>query len=278
MRYSFKVWGQQIDWPELREVWVAADRQGFWDAVWLNDHLYPPRGAPELPILDSFALLAGCAAATTRLRMGVMVAANTFRHPAILAKIAVTIDRMSGGRLELGVGTGWLESEHQAFDISLPDLTERFDRLEETFIILDGLMTAPRFTYSGRYYDIRDAAFEPKPAQQPRVPFVIGGAGMRRTLPLAARWADQWNFPDFGDGVAAFVPRVERLRELCAEAGRDHAAVEISAQFRYPGDLDAATELAHAYRQAGAEHVLVSFVPPADLTLPARLGEVLGSE
>ena len=277
MRYSCKVWGQQIRWDDLRRTWEGIDRDGFWDAVWLNDHLYPPRNARELPIFDPYPLLAGCAAVTERVRFGVMVTANTFRHPAILAKMAITIDEMSAGRLELGIGAGWLESEHRAFDIPLPSMTERFDRLEETFVILDGLFTQECFSHEGRFYTIRDAVFEPKPVQRPRIPFVVGGDGPTRTMPLAARWADQWNFPDFGDGVDRFRERHNLLGELCADIGRDVGEIEVSVQFRYPGDIGEAVELASEYEAAGAQHILVTFMPPSDLTLPHRLGAALAS-
>jgi F420-dependent oxidoreductase-like protein len=256
-------------------VWEGIDRDGFWDAVWLNDHLYPPRSDASLPIFDPYPLLAGCAAVTERVRFGVMVTANTFRHPAVLAKMAVTIDEMSGGRLELGIGAGWLESEHRAFDIPLPSLTERFDRLEETFAILDGLFTQERFTHEGRFYTIRDAVFEPKPVQKPRIPFVVGGDGPRRTMPLAARWADQWNFPDFGEGVVRFRERHELLQELCDDIGRDASEIEVSVQIRYPNDLAKAVDQALEYVEAGADHILVTFMPPSDTALPAQLGEAL---
>ncbi|MGI9607980.1 MAG: LLM class flavin-dependent oxidoreductase [Acidimicrobiales bacterium] len=278
-RFSFKYWGQQTSWVDLEAVWRNADSGGFWDAAWLNDHLYPPRADRELPIFDAYALLAGCAAITNRLRFGVMVTANTFRHPAVLAKMAVTIDHMSNGRLELGVGAGWLESEHEAFGIPLPPLTERFDRLDETFTIIDGLLTNDTFSLDGPFHTIVGAEFMPKSIQKPRIPFVVGGAGPKRTLPLAAKWADQWNYPDFGasDALDVFSDRLALLRSLCAEIGRDPREIEISAQIRYPGDIAAAIDRITAYREAGATHMLVSFMPPTDLGLPAEVGDALGN-
>lgn len=277
MRHSFKVWAQEAEWSELSRAWIDADRGGFWDAVWLNDHLYPPKSDPALPMMEAWTLLGGLAALTERIRFGTMVTANTFRHPAILAKQAATVDRMSGGRLDIGIGTGWHEPEHRAYGIELPPVAERFDRLEETFAILHGLMTEDRFSFEGIHHRISDARFEPKPLQRPRPPFVIGGSGPRRTIPLAARWADHWNFPDFtGDGDL-FVRSLARLDEVCDEIGRDRSEIEVSVQFRYPGTIAETLDLVDRYEGLGAEHVLVSFSPPADSTLPPAVAEALAS-
>lgn len=274
-RHSFKFWAQDHDWADLRQVWVEADRGGFWDAVWLNDHLYPPRGGEDRPIMEPMSLFGGAAALTTRIRFGTMVAANTFRHPVLLAKQAVTLDQMSGGRLELGVGAGWHEREHQAFDIQLPSIRERFERLEETFAILHGLMTEEVFDFAGKHHTISGARFEPKPVQRPRPPFVVGGTGPKRTIPLAARWADQWNFPDFTSDLSLFRSSLARLDEACEEVGRDRADIEVSVQFRYPDDVGAAVESVEAYKGAGANHVLVTFMPPTPTDLPSEVAAAL---
>ncbi len=275
MRYSFKVWAQEATWVQLRDIWVEADKGGFWDMVWLNDHLYPPKAPEHLPIMDGWTLFAGLAAITDRIRFGTMVTANTFRHPVILAKQAVTLDHMSDGRLEIGVGTGWHEGEHHRFGIELPPLKERFEMLDETFTILDGLMRNQIYSFDGKHRTITDAHFEPKPIQKPRPPFVIGGTGPKKTIPLAAKWADQWNFPDFTTDPDLFSNRLERLHEACEEIGRNVADIEISVQFRYSGDPVQARDLADTYRELGAQHILVSFTPPADPTLPPKLAAAL---
>ncbi len=275
MKFSFKTWGQQIEWSMLRDIWIEADRGGFWDGVWLNDHFYPPKSPSELPIFEAWSLLAGLAALTERLRFGTMVTANTFRHPVVVAKMAATIDHMSNGRLNVGIGTGWHEGEHAAYGIALPSLTDRFDMLDETFTIIDGLMTNEVFSFEGKHHRLVEARFEPKSVQRPRPPFVIGGAGPNRTLPLAAKWADHWNFPDYDRDVAAFETRVVRLRSLCAEIGRDPAEIEISAQFRFD-NLAEIPDLIAGYEAAGANHVLVSFSPPGDPTLPVKVADYLG--
>lgn len=275
MRHSFKVWAQQAEWPQLRDIWVEADRGSFWDMVWLNDHLYPPKSPSSLPIMDAYTLFGGLAAATERLRFGTMVTANTFRHPAILAKQLVTLDHMSGGRVEIGVGTGWHEDEHTAFGIELPSVRERFELLEETFEILHGLMTQEVFSFTGKHRTITEARFEPKPVQRPRPPFVVGGSGPRRTIPLAARWADQWNYPDFVGDPAAFATSLAVLDEACEAIGRRRSEIEVSVQFRFSGDLAQTLDQVAAYTEYGAQHLLVSFSPPADPALPPLLAETL---
>lgn len=276
MRHSFKVWAQEIEWKDLRDVWVEADRGGFWDGVWLNDHLLPPRGDAALPIMDAWTLFGGLAVLTDRIRFGTMVSANTFRHPAVLAKQAVTLDVMSGGRVDVGVGTGWHEGEHRAFGIELPPLRERFDLLDETFAVLDTLMRNEVSDFVGRHRRLTDARFEPKPVQRPRPPFVVGGVGPRRTIPLAAKWADHWNFPDFTGDPQLFSDRLARLDEACEEIGRDRAEIAVSVQIRYPGDPARTAQLAATYAELGAQEFIVSFVPPTeDLSLPSRVAEAL---
>ncbi len=275
MRYSFKVWPQQAEWSVLRDIWIAADRDGFWDATWLNDHFYPPKAPSHLPILEAWSLLAALAECTQRIRFGTMVSANTFRHPALLAKQATTVDHISGGRLEIGIGTGWHQGEHLAYGVELPSVRERFERLEETLVVLDGLMTQEVFSFEGAHHSIREAHFEPKPIQKPRPPLVVGGGGWNRTLPLAVKCADQWNFPDFDSDLEAFRRRVERVDQLCEEAGRDKKTLEISAQFRFTGDLVETVDRVAAYRETGADHVIVSFTPPADPSLPPAVANVL---
>lgn len=277
MRYSFKTWAQQATWDQLREVWIEADRGGVWDMVWLNDHLYPPKSASNLPIMDAWTLFGGLAAITERIRFGTMVSANTFRHPVILAKQAVTLDQMSKGRVEIGVGTGWHEGEHTAFGIELPPLKERFELLDETFTILDGLMTNDVYSFRGEHRTITDAHFEPKPVQKPRPPFVIGGTGPKRTIPLAAKWADQWNFPDYTWDLDLFRDRLALLDAECEKIGRDRSEIEVSVQFRYSGDLAESIDRIGIYESEGADHVLVSFSPPADPALPVAVAEALSA-
>lgn len=278
MRVSFKVWSVDTDWETIKGVWQRADRQGIWHGLWLNDHLYPPRQDARGSIFDAWTLLAGAATVTERLRLGPMVTANTFRHPAVLAKMAVTLDQMSEGRLDLGIGAGWLESEHDAFGIEYGSGADRFDRLAETFEVVHGLLTSDRFSFEGRFVSIQDAVFEPKSVQQPRPPFVVGGAGPRRTIPLAARWADHWNYPDYGFAPEEFAAAREALAAECRAIGRDPATVHTSVQFRSSGDPMEARDRMQAYREVGADEVLVSFFPPLDPGAPEAVAEALAGD
>lgn len=275
MRYSFKVWSEGNDWTTMRALWRQADRGGLWHGLWLNDHLLPPKSAPSEPIMDAWILLAGAAAVTERLRLGPMVTANTFRHPAVLAKMAVTVDRMSDGRLDLGIGAGWHEGEHDAFGIEMGTVGERFDRLEETFQVVHGLMTEERFSFAGEYVTIREAHFAPRPIQKPRPPFVVGGAGPRRTIPLAARWADHWNYPDYVYAPDEFARHLGLLHEACRSIGRDPDSIHVSVQYRSDGDPTEARDRAQAYAESGADEVIVSFFPPLDVDAPERVAEAL---
>jgi F420-dependent oxidoreductase-like protein len=277
VRYSFKIWAQETDWPTLRDCWVEADRGGFWDMVWLNDHLYPPKAPAELPIMEAWSLFGGLAAITERIRFGTMVSSNTFRHPAILAKQAATLDQMSNGRIEIGLGSGWKESEHTAFGIPLPALTERFDRLEDTLAVLDGLFTQDVFSYQGHHITIREARFEPKSVQKPRPPFVIGGVGPKRTIPIAARWADQWNYPDFDQDFDLLERSLATFNSSLEAIGRPRSDIELSIQFRYPNDDRKMADLVDTYLDYGADHILVSFSPRTDTAIVPRVAEVLGS-
>jgi F420-dependent oxidoreductase-like protein len=211
-------------------------------------------------------MLAALATITRRIRLGVMVTGNPYRHPALLANIAASVDVISGGRLELGIGAGWNEEESRAYGIDLPPLRERFDRLEEACEVLDLLLTKETASFAGRYYRLTDPRCEPKPVQQPRPPLVIGGGGEKRTLRIAARWADQWNAPGASPDVLAH--KIEVLHRHCADVGRDPAAIEVSVQVRSGADAPAVAAEAAALVAAGAQHIIVGFRAPFD---PSRL-------
>jgi alkanesulfonate monooxygenase SsuD/methylene tetrahydromethanopterin reductase-like flavin-dependent oxidoreductase (luciferase family) len=219
-------------WSRILEDVVAAEDLGF-DHAWLVDHLLDTDGPPELPCLEAWTLLAAIAARTSRIRLGVLVTSNTFRHPSILLKEAVTVDHISGGRVILGLGTGWHADEHRRYGLTLPDPRERVDRLEEAVEIASRLMTEDRVTYRGRYYQLDDAVFEPRPVQQPRIPILIA-AHRPRMLRIAARYADQWDtFPELAGAATEGVttPIVEQMRAFDAaalEAGRDPATIRRS--------------------------------------------------
>jgi F420-dependent oxidoreductase-like protein len=220
---------QGADYQTLRAVALAAEELGF-DAFFRSDHYLAMGGGSGLPgPTDSWATLAALAVETSRIRLGTLVSAATFRLPGPLAVAVAQVDQMSGGRVELGLGTGWFEAEHNAYGIPFPPLGERFGRLEEQLAIITGLWgteVGQRFSFDGTYYQVKDSPALPKPAQHPRPPVILGGAGARRTPRLAARFADEFNlaFRTVQDSAAAF----GRVREACEAAGRSPASMTYS--------------------------------------------------
>ena len=219
-------------WAQVLDQFVMAEELGF-DHAWLVDHLVDTDGSPEDGCLEGWTLLAAIAAKTSRIRLGVLVTSNTFRHPALLLKEAVTVDHISGGRLILGIGTGWNEDEHRRYGIELPAPAERVDRFEEAVRLISLLMLQERTTFQGRYYRLDDAHLEPRPVQRPRIPILIA-AHRPRMLRIAARYADQWDtfaaMPGTAtEGVEAEIAeRIALLDDACRDIGRDPAEIRRS--------------------------------------------------
>jgi F420-dependent oxidoreductase-like protein len=221
---------QGASYATLRRVAATAEELGF-DAFFRSDHYLKMGDVSGLPgPTDAWATLAGLAVETSRIRLGTLVTCATFRLPGPLAVTVAQVDEMSGGRVEFGIGAGWFEAEHKAYGVPFPPLRERFDRFAEQLAIITGLWETPQgqtFSYDGSYYQVTDSPALPKPAQRPRPPVIIGGAGRRRTPALAARYADEFN--------AAFVPPADsaglfgRVREACEAAGRDPSSMVFSA-------------------------------------------------
>lgn len=225
IRVGAAFWLQRTDWPSLRAAVEAAEAAGF-DDLWVDDHLLSDEGEARDPKLESFTTLAAMAAATSRVRLGHLVAATTFRHPALVAKMIATIDEISGGRAILGLGAGWFELEHTTYGLDFGSSPgERIDRLGEAVSIIRRLLAGERFDHEGRFYRLRDATLAPRPIQ-PRLPILIGGSGPRKTLPLVAREADLWNAYGTPEAIAA---AGARLVEACLAVGRDPATVEWTA-------------------------------------------------
>ena len=253
---------QGATYDDLLRVAQVTEECGF-DAFFRSDH-FLAMGVPGEPgPTDSYVTLAGLARETSRIRLGTLVTSATFRLPGPLAVAVAQVDQMSGGRVELGLGTGWFEAEHQAYGIPFPAVSERFDRLAEQLEILTGLWTTPpgeRYSFTGTHYTVVDSPALPKPVQQPHPPVIVGGKGKRRTPELAARFATEFNVPFATvDDVAAQFARVDRA---CAEAGRDPATLARSvAQMTCVGRDDA--EVA---RRAEALGKKVDELNPFDLT------------
>ena len=255
-RFGLKLSGQETTAAELREFWRVADKGGF-DHVWVFDHLDSiGTGGPDRPVFEGWALQAAIAAATERVRIGCLVTGNTYRHPALLAKLAVTVDHLSGGRLEFGIGAAWAQNEHETLGIE--GLDHRVGRLSESLQIIKSLWTEERTTFAGRYYRLAEAIANPKPVQKPHPPIWIG-AGGQQTLRLVARHADVWNVSG-GGTPERFKELTAQLDEACDAIGRDPASIRRSVQFRWEGDRAALIETAGSYIELGATE-LVIYVP-----------------
>ena len=231
LRFGIKASGQDITIESLRAVWRIADEGGF-DHLWDFDHLAAiGGGTPDRPIYEGWALQAAMAEATRRVRIGCMVTGNTYRNPALLAKTAVTVDHLSGGRLEFGIGAAWAEIEHQMYGIA--GLDHRVGLLSESLQILKSLFTEERTNFEGRYYHFQDAIANPKPLQKPHPPFWIGASG-KTTLRLVARHADVWNIA--GVDPARVDELTAMLDEACEAVGRNPSEIRRSIQFGWDGE------------------------------------------
>lgn len=224
VRLGALVWSQHTSWVDLMAAGARIEAAG-WDHLWSWDHLLPVVGDPVGPIFEPFLTLAGWAAVTSRMALGPMVAANTFRNPALLAKMTTTLDHMSGGRAILGLGAGWFEAEHTAYGLPLGPIGERLDRLDEAAALIRDLLDGRPATARGPHYAARDLVNDPPPLQR-RLPLLIGGAGERKTLATVARYADAWNAGGEPDELRH---KDAVLREWCERVGRDQGEIERSS-------------------------------------------------
>ena len=249
---------QNLTWERTLERWRLFERLGF-DSAWDCDHYVQP-SRPDGPYFEGWTLLAALAARTERIRVGVLVSCNTFRHPALLAKEAVTVDHVSGGRLELGLGAGWYEPEHAMYGIAFPPPRELVDRFREAVEVVDSLLRNELTTYRGRHYQLADAAFRPGPVQRPRPPLTLGAHGPRM-LRIVARYADAWNSFGTPEQIRS---RSAILDEACAEIGRDPREIVRSLYYwvaRASGDpwssTDAFLDVVGRYREVGIEEFVL---------------------
>jgi alkanesulfonate monooxygenase SsuD/methylene tetrahydromethanopterin reductase-like flavin-dependent oxidoreductase (luciferase family) len=240
-----------FSWEELRARVEACDALGI-HSVWFMDHLCAPM-LPTVPVFEAWTTATALAGVTRRVRIGHLVLCNGFRHPALLAKMAVTLDHVSGGRLDLGLGSGSYPAEFTAFGLDFPPAAERAERLGEALEVITRLFDEASASFAGRHYTLRDAPSLPRPLQQPRPPIHVGGAGERHTLPLVARHADVWNCPTYALG--ALEQKLAALRAACTSIGRDPATLRVTeeavlALVERRDQIDAARALA-ARRFAG---------------------------
>lgn len=275
--FGIKTAPQQTTYAAILQLWQQADEHPAFAHAWLFDHYAPIHGDLDGPCLEGWTTLAALAAKTSRIRIGLMVTGNTYRHPAVLASIAATVDIVSNGRLDLGLGAGWNEYEHASMGIPLYAPGERIRRLDEACQIIKQLFTQPLTTFEGRYYQLKEARREPKPVQKPHPPFVIGGSGEQLTLRVVAKHADVWNFA--GGSVEEFQRKVGLLKEHCAAVGRDFETIDLSTQVRVDyDDLSAARERTKTFIAAGAGHFVYTLTYPYPADIVARLAdEVVGA-
>jgi F420-dependent oxidoreductase-like protein len=286
MRFAFKTSPQYTNWSDLRAVWSAADDIETFESGWLFDHFYPiPQPGRDFPAdgpcLEGWSVLAALAALTQRLRLGVLVTGVHYRNLGVLAKMITTVDHISNGRLEIGLGAGWNELESKAFGIRLGGPAERSDRFEEGCEALGRLLSEETTTYEGRYQHLVDARCNPPSVQRPRPPLVIGGNGERRTLRTAARFADHWNY--LGLPPDGFARKRDVLYEHCAAVGRDPSEITLSSHvWMRDGSASALDEVVRTIELLAPERLdlaIVYVLPPLDVRVleplasrPANLG------
>jgi F420-dependent oxidoreductase-like protein len=265
---GIKLSPQNCEIADLRAVWRIADEAGF-DHLWAFDHFNPIFSDVAGDVFEGMTLLAAMAQATSRVRIGLMVAGNTYRHPGVLAKMATTIDHLSGGRLEFGLGASGAEVEHTMLGIPFYTAGERIRRLAEALTVCRKLWTEERASFDGRYYTLTDAVSNPKPLQRPHPPIWVGGAGEKLTLRVVAEHADVWNVIG---SVEEVVRKASVLDQHCADVGRNPAEIKRSVQQRFdPADPAAMVDLLHAYIEAGFTENII-YVPPGDE--PVRAAEI----
>jgi F420-dependent oxidoreductase-like protein len=252
MRFGIDVAQQRVPWAEVASRARLADELGF-DGLWGFDHFQPMYGEGPGECFEGNTTLAALSGITTDVRLGLLVTGMTYRHPAVFAAEAITIDHASNGRLELSYGAAWFDKEHTELGIPFPPLKDRVDAFEEAVQIVRGLLTTDSFTFEGRHYQVQDATLLPRPVQQPHPPIWIGASGEKRMMPIAARYADVWHC--FGP-PEDLVPKSERISEHAAAAGRDPGEIRRASSLSIEADLDGVTRMVDAWEAAGFDYLV----------------------
>lgn len=292
---------QDVTYQDIVAIWKEAEALGF-DSAWDFDHFAPIRGDINGPCLENWTLLAALAAHTTKLRIGTLVNGNTYRNPALLAKMATTVDIISGGRLSLGIGAAWFEPEHMAYGFPFYTPKERADRLAESLEVITKLWTTDHPSFAGKYYTLKNAPYNPPNIQTPHPPIVIGGKGKKWIMPLVAKYADAWNVP-IGVSPQGIKNRMDIVRRECQRIGRTPCDIEVQAFMvlysisdvplagsairlgarlienkRVAGSVLAGSpqeisERIRAYVDAGATHIIMNIQPPYNPELLRRFAK-----
>jgi F420-dependent oxidoreductase-like protein len=273
MRFAFKTSPQNTNWEDMLAVWRAADDIELFESGWVFDHFYPIYSDPTGPCLEGWVTLTALAQATRRLRLGTLVTGIHYRHPAVLANMAATLDIVSGGRLELGIGAGWNEEESGAYGIALGTARQRSDRFEEACEVIVGLLSEDTTSFKGSYYELTDARCNPRAIQRPHPPICIGGNGEKRTLRTAARFAQHWNF--LGGSAEEFAHKRDVLFEHCSDLGRNPQEILLSSHVRFGGDTGETVAEAAALAEAGAGLAIVYLRPPLTPAVLEPLADAL---
>ncbi|MDH3540882.1 MAG: LLM class F420-dependent oxidoreductase [Acidimicrobiia bacterium] len=274
--FAVKTPPQNTSWSDILDIWRAADEMDVFSEAWNFDHFYPLHPPLDGPCLEGWTTLAALAQATTRIRVGSMVNGMHYRHPAVTANMAASLDIISGGRFNLGLGAGWFEPESKAYGIPLGSLRERMDRFDEGVEVIHRLLTEETTTFTGDFYELTDARCEPKPLQQPRPPIVIGGKGEKRTLRTVARFADYWDAM-FHDEPASWMRLNDILLEHCRVVGRDQSEIRRSVHIRWGADDDPAklADEAMRFADAGVDVLVFSMRSPQSVSMVEPLADAL---
>jgi len=281
LRIDIKAAQHDRDWENILAYARDTDAVEALSGFWMFDHFVPINGHVEGPCMDGWTLLGALAAATQRVRLGLMVGCNGYRYPAVLAKIATTVDRVSGGRLDMGLGAGWFELEYDMYGIPFAPPAQRIHEMDEACEVLKRLWTQELADFEGKYYGLKAARHEPKPVQKPYPPITLGGGGEKLTLRVVAKHADMWNF---GGGTPEEGARKSRiLDEHCAAIGRDPATIRRSAQFymKGPGEIEEVRGRIEGYVDAGFDQVCVGvpteYVPGLVEEIGRRIEPLVGT-
>ena len=258
MKLGIDVSQHQLTWDELLARVRWAEEAGF-EHAWVFDHFKALYGDPTGPCFEGWTLLAALGAATERIRLGALVTGVTYRHPSVLASEVVTVDHVSKGRLELGMGAAWFEQEHQELGIDFPRTGERAERLEEALEVMKALMTTDGASFNGKHYRLDRATYRPRPVQQPYPPIWIGASGERRMLPIVGRHADVWH--SFG-GPGRLQAKWDVVRRSAEEAGRNPDAIRRASNLSISEDWDTVRAAGASLQEAGWDELIVSW--PAD--------------
>ena len=276
MQFGIKTNPQHTSWEALLAMWERADKTEAITSAWVFDHFYPIYSDSNGPCLEGWTTLSALAHHTGRIQVGSMVNGMPYRHPAITANMAATLDIISDGRFQLGLGAGWNEEESTAYGISLGDtLTERFDMFDECVEIIVSLLENEWTDFEGRHFTLTRARNEPKGPQQPHPPIVIGGLGEKRTLRAVARWADHWNAA-MAD-AETLAKKIEVLHRHCEVVGRDRSEILVSSMFRFDPDqpMSAARAEIEAKRAAGADKIIANMPTPHNPDHVDRFAEII---